>query len=677
MIAIITHGLSHTQTAMIINEFTNGFNRIEWVGADTETHTYIDGKLVSENELLELGKIHNTSWFREHAVVHTYAWLISDGRHFAWFETFEEFCEFCAQHKVSAVWWYNAKFDFSAIDYHMLKNGWEEQRRGRLSHMRFNSLHGGQGQRYSLKIGYEYRNRDRHKYVHTTAHYDLCNILGGGLAQILENFNVTDFDGNPIRKLDMDYQADTITQERIDYMKNDTHGLYHAVRIASDFIAENFGGLKIAGKRPDIITAGGLAKKIMLRHVYKGDDKYNVKKYQWEHLSSLGTDWYYRHHRLYAGGKTFLNPRYANRLLLGNLYKYDENSMYPDKIKNMPDLIGSPRRVSADEYEKTKSDKSRVYIVEIKTWSATVKKQMLGMWYDFRKCEYVDNIEYGFRDETTLLMFADEWEELKHWYDFQVVELKSAIYFDYHKNDGYAEFVDTYFSMKAVARIEHVKIREIFAKLVLNSSYGKFSQNPHHPRTHREINPITDAVILIDDNIMDIDEGGLLSVVQGALVTSMARVDLMQTIRKATHNNPRDLFVYCDTDSMVLYCEYSETDSVKLGAYKDECNGVPFTFGKFLAPKTYVMGRADTLFNVSNFEVHTKGIQTKVIQKELDGKKVNEIDTIFSVGAKFQTLCGLNISGGKALIPLEKFLCKDDNSIKATDDTDEYLIMEV
>lgn len=83
------------------------------------------------------------------------------------------------------------------------------------------------------------------------------------------------------------------------------------------------------------------------------------------------------------------------------------------------------------------------------------------------------------------------------------------------------------------------------------------------------------------------------------------------------------------------------------------------------------------MLNVHDFEVHTKGIQTKVIEEAVKGHPANEIDLIFAVGMKFQTLCGLNISGGKALIPLEKYLCKEDNSIKVSDDTEEYLISEV
>ena len=83
---------------MIYNDFEKN-KKYEWIAGDTETYTYIDGVKVTEPELIKLGKEQPSSWFREHASVRAYAWLLSDGVHFAWLESFEEYCEFCCEHK--------------------------------------------------------------------------------------------------------------------------------------------------------------------------------------------------------------------------------------------------------------------------------------------------------------------------------------------------------------------------------------------------------------------------------------------------------------------------------------------------------------------------------------------------------------------------------------------------
>jgi hypothetical protein len=41
---------------------------------------------------------------------------------------------------------------------------------------------------------------------------------------------------------------------------------------------------------------------------------------------------------------------------------------------------------------------------------------------------------------------------------------------------------------------------------------------------------------------------------------------------------------------------------------------------------------------------------------------INKVLEIFKAGNKFQTLCAMNLKGGKGLIPLFKELCKEDNT---------------
>lgn len=654
--------------------------RIEWIAADTETHTYVDDVLISSDELERLGERHDLAYFREHARVVAYAWLVSDGDHFAWLESFEEFCQFCAEHRVNSCWWYNAKFDFAIIDYALLTGGWTLQEHGRVGAYQYKSLHGSMGQRYSLKLGYPYKTADRHKSTHQTTHYDFCNIFAGGLDRVLKSFNVTDRHGKPIRKLEMDYQSNEITPERIAYMQNDVHGLYHAVRIADEFLRDHF-VRGIAGKKPAFITAGGLAKKTLLEHMYKtGDDKRNLYRFQCIHMSKYyNVDRFFRRHMLYRGGMTIINPRHAGTIQTKPLYKYDENSMYPAQIAKMPDLQRTPFRMTPTEYEANKHRTDLCFILEFSEIVGRLKPDKLPVFYHPVYRDYVANFEWckDDCDGLTLFMFADEWAELQHWYDFDTV-LDSVICYHAVQIPEYREFVETYYKMKADAKREHDSVKEAFAKILLNSSYGKLAENPLKESTHREIDPETQAVRLYADDDK-IDEGCILSVVQGALVTSMGRISLMQFMRRICREDVANNLVYTDTDSVHALTPFDECDPYTLGEMKDETNGHPYNFWCYLAPKTYFDGYTQD-GTVIDLEIHSKGVPRKNVAEALkDGdqwKTPDEIAQIFRPGVKFKTLAGINIRGGKALIPVTKELCKLSNVAKFNDDGI-YLISEV
>ena len=473
----------------------------------------------------------------------------------------------------------------------------------------------------------------------------------------------------------MDYQSEN-DANAIPYMRNDVHGLYHAVRAADKMSRELF-GIALAGKRPDIITAGALAKRVLLEHVYGlGDPSKNVTAYQREHRTDLPEiDAWWRKRSLYRGGMTLLNAAYGGRLHRLPLYKYDVNSMYPFQISIMPDLVGLPRRLTWDEYTTlSNSRRSRVVaIYEIYAAYGHVKDTAIPTWYDPITRGYVANVDFSYTEHDGLpyLMFGDEFEELRNWYDFDehMTEIRSVIVYDRVTNPKYKEWADQYYKLKADAKRAENKVMETLVKLVLNSSYGKIAENPIREDTHREINPETSAVVLISDG--EHLTRSLLSVVQGALISSMARCQLMRTIRRACRDNPRKYFVYADTDSIACLLPYDDTDAYTLGALKDETGDTPINFWKYLAPKTYMIAHVDG-DNVLDLEVHTKGVPTKVVLGDLkntDGtwKTPREISRRFAVGQRFQALSGMNIVGGKALIPLYKELVNASTAFKYND----------
>ena len=654
---------------VILNEFKDRNEPISWGAADTEAYTYIDGVKLSTEEVEKLGKdpAHTVAWFHKHAKAVVYAWLFSDGSRLFWSDDFDSFADFCAQHRINAVWWYNAKYDFSHIDYAILSAGWDLNPGGNDSKGQpntYKSLHGDCGARYSYKLWRQYTDKNYHKKTHTTTHYDFCNIFGGGLAKCLSGFDVQYPDGRKIRKLTMDYQGASDPEAQKAYMRVDVDGLYHLVRIASDFCHENY-NISLAGDKPDVITAGGMAKRVLLNTIYKEDNpRDNLRVYQRTHRMDAALDRWTRERYLYRGGICFVNPRYQNILLHTTIHKYDFNSHYPAQMAKMPDFIGRPREITLEQWDNlTKKDYIAIY--KITYLRGRLKKGMVAVWYDPLTKEYTATPHFA--DERGMLIFADEFGELLNWYDLDA-EISSVIILKKRKEKGWKEYVDKIYKQKADGKREKNGVKVAAAKLLLNSAYGKTAENPLKNVSHREI--IDGAVRLIDDG-EEVDEKSIMNVYQGALITSMARVGLLREIRTACPCPDTD-FIYCDTDSIHTIKRHPNTDPYKLGMLKDEGT---YTYAKYLAPKTYFVSRETTftengrLYNGYDYEMHTKGVPIKCISSKMRSYMHPDFvsKNLFYAGKKFLALAGLNVPGGKVLVPVLKHLCKPDNTISRND----------
>lgn len=637
---------------MRANEFEAG-ERVEIIAADTETHTLIDGVLVSSEELEKLGETMPESFFRQHCTVHCYAWLVSDGRRFAWLETFKEFTDFCVEHMVRCVWWYNAKFDFAVMDWHLLAEGWTLSEGKRGIDRSYRSLHGPTGARYSLTL-HKAHGTGARRAVHATTHYDFCNIFGGGLAECLRDFDVKDFEGNPVRKLEMDYQGDPTAEDAIAYMRNDVHGLYHLWRIASAWLLAEI-GIDLTKAKPQSMTAGGIAKKAMLRFLYQcNDDRRNANRFRLSHRVTPDLDDKIRAHWLYRGGITFLNPKFKDMCGRVPCYKYDVNSMYPSKMRNMPDIYGHPWEIALETWEEWgEKERARwVPIIIIEEARGTVRDGMCGVWYDPYRRDYTDVIDFPPLGHG-LYMFMEEFDEMRKWYEFTSLDAKRVLIFRKREFVRMPEFVDWIYGLKTAGKREHNKVKEKFGKLLCNSCYGKFAQNPRTMTTVRRLDE--NGACRLYDTGEEVSESSIMSVVIGAYITSQARIDLLRTIRK-TCERPSDTFIYCDTDSITTLVPLADPDPYTLGAYKFEGE---FPRWKFIAPKAYYTAAPET--GAWDFDVHSKGVNIKSIRDELDAAgdaTPDTMDGIFVHGRRFRTLKGMNVRGGKALIPLQKFLAK-------------------
>lgn len=610
---------------------------------DTETKLYYNNELLTEERAAELVRDNGQQWAKENIEVRAYAFILAVGEACCIFTCIEDFLTACASLNVKIVVWYNAKFDFSIFDYYFLINGWEladehirkKERYGKLKGKTYSSLDGNFGQRYQMQIWQDYVNVKNLRKVHKFKMIDICNICAGGLAKNLISWDIKDSNGNEIRKLKMDYVADDI-ERAAEYMTVDGVGLYFlAVKIDETFKTVT-GYSLFAG---DYMTAGGLAIKTLLHYMYlRKTPKADKTAFKKEFLMSPELDKKCRDMHLYLGGRCCVNP-YKRGVVQRNIYKYDVNSMYPDKMRNMLYPVGRGKVLKNGETPKS----NKLYVYCISGLVGRVKPDKIPFFMDFTTKKYEETLT---QDEP-FLIWREELEELQKWYDLAFT-VDYIVEYDAKQSTGAHAFVDTFYNIKNTTK----GAKKLAAKLILNSSYGKLAQRIEREKVFYTLSESGNYARLQHGEI-EIDKGAMLSVLVGSRITALARVQLMQYIRYICKENVKDNFIYCDTDSVHALTEFNDTDEKALGKMKNE--GV-FKYGLYLAPKSYLLQSYE-----GEYEVHTKGVNTDVVKDSLKGKTMTEATEIFTANKTFRCLCGMNCKGGKALIYIDKMILNDKN----------------
>lgn len=647
---------------------------------DTETQTYFTGKILTPKQLFKKTKDLNTEEKRSCLTNKTWAWQCYDEVNgFFMTNNFQLLLQYQCWAGYKFGWCYNSTFDFAQLDFQILsdpkwsihlhrKDGFYDKGQK----WTYESIHNDMGARYAYKIWVPYRNENRHVYVHATEYRDFMKLITGGLGRLLEDLDVKDNEGVPIRKLTMEYQnvnaqkVMDLTDAEIDYCMNDVKGLYFAVKIFNEVIEQNTDGhLHIFGPSTNVMTAGGMAKFELLRSLYPKlkTKKKCVQRYKKDHPLTIEQDKYFRDNNLYRGGIAFVNPYLKGRMIARTMYRYDVNSEYPFSMASIDDLIGKPFKIPVEEFEQMDPKKKEQYeaIYMLTSVTGDVKEGYLGLWYDPFVKDYVEHInENGLH-----LMFEREFNEMLNWYDNVEISMEYVILVK-KGTKNYAPFVMKNYEQKAQAGLEHNKVKKQFYKLLLNSSYGKLAERIERVKGHYEINNETGAVHFVKDEVEQ-DDGASMSVLVGSLVTSFARCYILSKIREIHGNNMKEDFMYIDTDSIHTFRQYNNADPVSLGGLKCEavCDAV-----KYLAPKTYVDIETiakDGTIDYNAFEIHSKGINiTSIIndlKKKQKGKKNNKItldlmNNKFNYGKSYIVLVAMNVKGGKVLIPTQKFLAR-------------------
>lgn len=627
-----------------------------YAAMDTETKTYVDGKILSEDEIKRMCAERNATgsykyppaWWREHAEVKCWAWIVWTPEGWAIAETFEEWSQLIVDYRIATAWFYYAPFDFSIIDSECLRRGWKHVEKAQNAG-EYSELSNDFGARYCLDMCFPCTPAKGENQKRKTWHirlYDLRNIFSGGLANLLKDFNVTDEDGNPIRKLTMDYQgADKADDCDVEYMKVDAMGLWYLIQEAGEKMQELY-GMDIRGAKPEVLTASGLAKRVVLNEMYPGrDQRRQMAQFHREHPLNLEQDDFFRRFGLLGGGKVLVNPFYQGQHLTGiNAWRHDVNSEYPWYMSVMRSVWGRcevfPDLHTAFDWR----DSTDCFILQISELYATVKPNMIPAWRDpyTGKTPPVYIIE---PNSPPVLMFLEEFAELsRHWYDVQKITVSRVLAYCTREEPAIRCVMLREYEGKTNAKLSGDKAIGTFHKLVMNGYGGKYSQNPNRADTTRELDEL--GVVRRGAGLYHADEKDLFHVVQGARITCGGRVHLMEEIRKTCGFDVQKNLLYTDTDSIHSLTKAPYTSDTELGALKLE-NKSPIVRACFLAPKTYY-----EIEENGNVELHAKGIHIEEIARLIDSGV--PIEKIYSPGYCVQTLSALNVRGGKALLPLPK-----------------------
>lgn len=266
----------------------------------------------------------------------------------------------------------------------------------------------------------------------------------------------------------------------------------------------------------------------------------------------------------YFGGRV---QCFEGGIIDGDFKIYDVNSMYPDRMKNCIHPVGRgyacPPNPRITKDGKLQGFGSRPYFARIvaSNKGAFPTRTKHGLSFEFSEGEFFTTsheIQIALRYGLT-----------------KIKEVKEA--FVPQQLISFGDYVDIYSAEKIAAKESGDRIKEIFSKLLLNSAYGKFAQNPDNYYDYRIIGDIGE-LSREEWAAWDLFEAhgnyqiwrkkseakSYFDVATAASITGASRAKLLEGL--ALSKRP----IYCDTDSIVCESFHGETDNSKLGAWKME-----------------------------------------------------------------------------------------------------------
>lgn len=396
----------------------------------------------------------------------------------------------------------------------------------------FKAVISGLGSHYAYCISNKHRQ-------HTTI-VDTLKYVNMSIKKSAECYNL------PIKKGVIDYDMvrpinHEPTVEELEYIHNDTEIDMRTIQLNMEAGAYKF-------------TQAGNAKYEFKRLFTKAD---------WEYLFPVldsTTDKFIR--KAYSGGFVSYNKKYKGKTIT-NMHSLDINSMYPAQMLHNPMPFGEPLSFTG-KYEK--NDKYPLYIQSL-TCCFRLKENGIAMIPSKKIFLSTDNAYIECSDinayELTLSnpdleLFFDNYEvwdieyhggfmfQAKQGRELTPQEASNLTVDECIELDGIGSYFYEYIKKWRYIK-EHEKrgsaLRD-YAKRMMNALYGGLATNPERKSS---IPKLDEQGRVAYDIVSSISEGSPSYLPAGVFITAWSRYFLIKTIMKY-----KNIFVYCDTDSLYL-----------------------------------------------------------------------------------------------------------------------------
>lgn len=527
--------------------------------------------------------------------------------------TMQEFLNIIDNAKTSCkIYFHNLKFDGSFITDYLLKNGCKMSCEGGLK------LKKGSFFLLVTEFGSFFKLQYKNKNNKIISIIDSLKLIPLAVSKIAKDFKL------PISKGTIDYKKPRPkgyipTENELEYVKKDTEIVAYAIKYMLD-------------NGHDKLTISGCAFEEFKKTI--GKVKYSDYFGKWENNNDLTLDKEIR--GSYRGGFCQVNPMYKAKTIKQPVFYYDVNSLYPYIMRSYPLPVGMPI------HGVGKCENNNKYFIQKIIVNMEVKEGHIPCILDknqyMRNDKYIIDTQNGIENTTILTLTCFDLELLyKNYYIYHIEYIEYWIFET--KNDIFKNYVDKYTEKKIQADKDGNGALRLLCKLLLNSLYGKFGQNPERCRKVPYIG---------EDNILHFDTTQKQVATKfhylpiATFITSLARKLILDQIEVIGYKN----WVYSDTDSILSLVPFNDNliDDRELGKFKVEHI---FKKTRVLGPKSY--WGIDTTNNIT---CKLCGCEKGAV-KNLPIGKFN-YNQIIKNGRKML----VSVEGGKRLIDID-FTIKD------------------
>lgn len=463
-------------------------------------------------------------------------------------KTIESFFTYLTSAKSTKVYFHNLKFDGVFILDWLLKKGYKHSTKRYPGWREFTTLIGSMGEFYTITVR-----------------------MGGKARQIIDSLKIIN---SPLRAFPKMFGLD-IEKGEIDYNKFHPKGYEPTEKEASYQMRD----VKLLATGLKYILGQGMTR------ITAASNAYGYLKTTWgdtfkRNFPVISEDCDEFCRKAYRGGYVIVGP--AAKGDVGAGIVLDENSMYPDKMRNalLPysDPVQFTGNYEYDEYYPLYIIKIRCAFHVKQGYLPTVQlKHTLG----FNPVEYVESTtnSNGEMEIVELTLTNVDYELfIEHYEMDSEIEYLGGYKFKARKG-LLKEYVDYWYEVKERATAEGNAGMRTLSKLMLNSCYGKFGKRR---KTFSKIPYLNEDKVSYMAGDMENQDGEYLPV--ACFITAWSRNDV---IRKGQANYSR--LLYIDTDSLHLLGEELpkgiRMDPVKLGAWDLEMR---FNRARYLRPKCYI-----------------------------------------------------------------------------------------